>query len=144
MSADRIFSLCSSIAMIGWIILVFFPMWKIRDRYIVSTVVILLSIVYAWLIAMNFQPNLFESFGTLDGVMGLFQNKYFLVAGWVHYLAFDLFVGAWIVRNAQRNKINHWITVPALFLTFMLGPVGYLVYFIMRWVKMKMYIAFDA
>ncbi len=144
MSADRIFSLCNSIALIGWLILVFFPKWKIRDRYVISTIVILFSIVYASLIAWSFEPGLFESFGTLDGVSGLFQNKYFLVAGWVHYLAFDLFVGAWIVKNAQRNKINHWLTVPALFLTFMLGPVGYLVYFIMRWIKTKTFIAYEA
>lgn len=144
MSAERIFSLCSTIAMIGWIILVFFPMWKSRDRFITSVIVILFSIVYASLIAWSFEPGVFESFGTLEGVAGLFSNKYFLVAGWVHYLAFDLFVGAWIVRSALLHNINHWLTVPALFLTFMFGPIGYLLYFIMRWVRTKNFFANEA
>ncbi|MBL7697485.1 MAG: DUF4281 domain-containing protein [Chitinophagaceae bacterium] len=143
MSADRIFSICNMIAIMGWIVLVFFPMWKSRDRYVTGTIAILFSIIYTSIMARSFEPGIFESFGTLTGVADLFQNKFLLVAGWVHYLAFDLFVGSWIVRNARQHNINHWLTVPALLLTFMLGPVGYLVYFIMRWIKTKTFIAQD-
>lgn len=143
MSPERIFSLCNMIAMTGWIVLALFPMWKLRDRYVTAVIVILFSIIYTWLMARNFDPGIFESFGTLAGVAGLFENKNLLLAGWVHYLAFDLFVGSWIVRNARQHNINHWLTVPALFLTFMFGPVGYLVYFIMRWIRTKKYIVHE-
>ena len=143
MSADQLFSICNVIAMTGWIILMFFPMWKLRDRYVTSIIVILFSLIYTSIIAWSFDPGIFESFGTLSGVASLFTNKFFLVAGWVHYLAFDLFVGAWIVRHARQHNINHWLTVPALLLTFMLGPVGYLFYFIMRWIRTKTYIDHD-
>lgn len=140
MSAERLFSLCNTIAMIGWIILALLPMWKSRDRFVTGIIIILFSIVYTSIIAWSFDPGIFKSFGTLEGVSGLFENKYFLVAGWVHYLAFDLFAGTWIVRNARQHGINHWLTVPALFLTFMFGPAGFLVYYIMRWAKTKSYL----
>jgi hypothetical protein len=140
MSPEKLFSICNGIAMIGWIIIVFFPFWKARDSYVMGTVVVLLSLVYTWLIFSRFEPGIIENFSTLDGVAILFSNKYLLLAGWVHYLAFDLFSGTWIVRDAQRKKINHWIAVPALLLTFMFGPVGLLLYISIRWIKTRSYL----
>jgi len=55
-----------------------------------------------------------------------------VLAGWVHYLAFDLFIGCWIVLDAQERHIKHLLLVPCLGLTFMFGPVGLLLYFILR------------
>jgi len=72
-------------------------------------------------------------FFTLAGVQQLFANPWAALAGWLHYLAFDLFIGSWEVRNARRVGIPHWQVIPCLFLTFMLGPVGLLVYFVLRW-----------
>jgi phage shock protein PspC (stress-responsive transcriptional regulator) len=62
----------------------------------------------------------------------LFQNDIGVLAGWAHYLAFDLFIGAWMTSNAQRLGLTHWKIIPCLFLTFMFGPVGLLTYFIVR------------
>ena len=137
MSPEKIFSLCSTLAMISWIILIFFTFWKNRDRYLLASVIILFCLIYAWLIFSNMSPGTLDSFGTLDGVSKLFSNKTVLLAGWVHYLAFDLLAGIYIVRNARQVGINHWLLVPALILTFMLGPVGLLIYFIMRLFKTK-------
>jgi hypothetical protein len=64
--------------------------------------------------------------------MKLFENKEAVLAGWVHYLAFDLFVGTWIVSNSQKLNIRHLYILPCLFFTFMLGPIGLLMYFIVR------------
>jgi hypothetical protein len=80
-----------------------------------------------------------KNFGSLDGVMKFFQNKTLLTAGWVHYLAFDLMVGAWIKRNSVIYGISHWLIIPCLFFTFMLGPVGLLLYLILRFLKTKKY-----
>ncbi len=60
------------------------------------------------------------------GEARLFENPYLLLAGWVHFLAFDLLVGAWEVRDARRVGITHLLVVPCLLLTFMAGPVGLL------------------
>ncbi|HEU6452531.1 MAG TPA: ABA4-like family protein, partial [Gemmatimonadaceae bacterium] len=61
-----------------------------------------------------------------------FENPWALLAGWVHYLAFDLFVGGWEVRDAQRRGIPHLLVVPALVLTFLFGPGGLLLYLAIR------------
>jgi hypothetical protein len=55
-----------------------------------------------------------------------------LLAGWTHYLAFDLIVGSWEVRDARERGISHWLVVPCLALTFMFGPVGFLAYQALR------------
>ncbi|HNK59325.1 MAG TPA: ABA4-like family protein, partial [Leptospiraceae bacterium] len=71
-------------------------------------------------------------FSTLDGVASLFKNKNALLAGWVHYLVFDLFVGTWEWRDSIQNNISHFILVPCLFLTLMFGPAGFLIYYLIR------------
>ncbi len=65
-------------------------------------------------------------------VSQLFENPVVLLAGWIHYLAFDLWVGCWELTNAQKLGINHFLVIPCLFLTFMFGPIGLLLYFIIR------------
>jgi hypothetical protein len=65
-------------------------------------------------------------------VRTLFENPWGLLAGWTHYLAFDLFIGGWEVRDAQRRGIPHLLVVPALVLTFLLGPGGLLLYLAIR------------
>jgi hypothetical protein len=65
-------------------------------------------------------------------VRALFQSDALLVAGWLHYLAFDLFVGAWQVRTARAEGIPHLMVVPCLVLTFLFGPVGFLLFLILR------------
>ena len=67
----------------------------------------------------------------------LFQKRELLLAGWIHYLAFDLFIGAWETRDAPRNQIPHLVVIPCLVMTFMLGPIGLLFYFAIRTAKTK-------
>jgi hypothetical protein len=141
MTPDKIFELCNSIAMVGWLILMFLPFWSNRDKFIIGIIVTLFAIVYTWLIISSFDPSGFKSFSTLDGVMGLFTNKTMVTAGWVHYLAFDLMTGIFISQNARLHGINHWITVPCLFFTFMLGPIGLLLYLAVRLIATRKYFA---
>src|SRR5688500_4168320 len=108
MSPETIFSLCSNIAMAGWIILIFLPFWFHSDKFILGIIIALLAIVYAWLVMDSFQFSDIKKFGSLQGVMELFQNPVMLTAGWVHYLAFDLLVGIFIKRNAVKHNISHW------------------------------------
>ncbi|MEO5999106.1 MAG: ABA4-like family protein [Chitinophagaceae bacterium] len=140
MKPEQLFSVCNSLAMVAWIILIFFSFWKKRDTYLFAIVILLFALVYSWLIFSYISPDGFKNFNTLDGVSQLFSNKFLLLAGWVHYLAFDLLTGIYIVNNARKNRINHWVTAPALFFTFLLGPFGWLLYFIIRLVKTKRFI----
>jgi hypothetical protein len=74
-------------------------------------------------------------FSTLDGVGTLFSNPWLLLAGWVHYLAFDLLVGSWELEDAAERGIPHWMLVPCLLLTFLFGPAGWLLYRIVRSIR---------
>ena len=142
MSPDSIFQTCSTIAMTGWLVLLIIsPFWSSFDKFLISIIITLFAIVYAWLIFQVFSPGDFEKFGSLNGVMELFTDKTAVTAGWVHYLAFDLFTGIWIKKNAQKYNIHHLILIPCLLLTFMLGPIGLLLYLLIRSIKTKQYFA---
>lgn len=149
MSPDSVFQTCSTIAMAGWIVLLIIsPFWSSFDKLLIGVVITLLAIVYAWLIFQVFRPGDFvridsfgEKFGSLNGVMGLFTDKTAVTAGWVHYLAFDLLTGIWIKKNAQKYGIHHLLLAPCLLLTFMLGPIGLLLYLLIRAIKTKQYFA---
>ena len=132
MKAEQIFSIANLIAMISWVILAIAPRWVLTRKVILSGAIpLLLSAAYLILIVMFFGKSE-GGFGSLDDVMKLFTNEWTVLAGWIHYLAFDLFVGIWEVKDAQTKNISHWLVIPCLFLTFMLGPIGFLLYSILR------------
>jgi len=142
MSPDSVFQTCSTIAMVGWIVLIIISsFWSGFDRFLIGIIITLFAIVYAWLVFQVFTPGDFEKFGSLNGVMELFTDKTAVTAGWVHYLAFDLLTGIWIKKNAQKYNIQHLILIPCLILTFMLGPIGLLLYLLIRWIRTKQYFA---
>ena len=134
MSYETIFSIAGNITMVGWLLLILVPYWKYTRPIVQWGVIpIIMSLLYAWLVF--FAPGGsfdFSSFGSLEGVMGLFTDPKATLAGWVHYLAFDLWVGSWEVGDAKTRGINRWLVVPCLFFTFMLGPVGLLLYLVLR------------
>ena len=135
LTPDFLFSLANALALLGWALLVLAPRWRGTKALVLSGVWPAgLALAYAVLIASHYLgPHGAEGgFGSLAQVAALFQNPWALLAGWVHYLCFDLFVGAWEVRDAQRRGVPHWALVPALGLTFLVGPVGLLVYFGVR------------
>ena len=142
MSPDSVFQTCSTIAMAGWLVLLIVsPFWSSFDKFLIGIVITLFAIVYAWLIFQVFGISDFEKFGSLNGVMELFTDKTAVTAGWVHYLAFDLLTGIWIKKNAQKYNIHHLVIIPCLLLTFMLGPIGLLLYLLIRVIKTRQYFA---
>ncbi|MDX6693621.1 MAG: hypothetical protein QOF02_1224 [Blastocatellia bacterium] len=121
----------------GWLLLVFAPRWRWSARIIAGVLIpLLLALVYLYLVVVHFGESE-GGFGTLAEVAKLFQNPYALLAGWIHYLAFDLFVGSWEVRDSQRLGIHHLLVVPCLALTFLFGPIGLLLYFALRYIKKR-------
>jgi hypothetical protein len=137
MTADSIFSLGNTSILIAWVLLIGFPNWKHTQNIVLNGVIVLFALLYSYLILKgigDFDP---KSFSTLANVKKLFQNDFTLTAGWLHYLAFDLFVGAYIVRKSQKLGMPRWQYTLALPFTFMFGPLGYLLFFVFKSLKTK-------
>lgn len=142
MTPDSIFQLSNTIALLGWLILVIAsPFWVSFDKLLIGIVITLFALTYFWLLAQNFKFSDMEKFSTLDGVMELFTSKIAVTTAWLHFLAFDLMAGIWIKKNAVQHGIKHWILLPCFFFTFMIGPVGVLLYLLIRFVHTKQYFA---
>lgn len=132
LSFETVFSIGGSLAMASWVALVFLRRWYIRVIPLVQLIApVLLSIAYSVLIVMGLSES-DGGYGSLAEVRELFTSDAALLAGWLHYLAFDLLVGTWEAKEAHRLNMPHWLLVPCLFLTFMFGPVGWLLFVIVR------------
>ncbi|MDZ7628268.1 MAG: ABA4-like family protein [Parvularculaceae bacterium] len=132
MAPDVLFKYANLLAMAGWIILIFLPRrWPA-----------LLWVPQFWIpgvLALGYSGLMLSGFGTTDGGFGsisevraLFSSDTLLTAGWVHYLAFDLFIGAWIAKASDQAGISRIIQAPILAATFMFGPMGLLLFFLTR------------
>jgi hypothetical protein len=128
----QMFQITGPLAMLGWLALVLSPLApRLADWVAALVIPALLSVGYTALILVHWAdaPGGFDS---LANVMALFTNPAVALAGWVHYLAFDLFVGAWITRTARAEAIPHLLILPCLVLTFLFGPAGLLAFLILR------------
>jgi hypothetical protein len=142
-SPEALFSIAGSVVLPGWALLVFAPRWRWTAGFVASVLIPgLLAAVYVYLIATRW-AGAAGGFGSLADVRRLFDDPGLLLAGWIHYLAFDLFVGSWEIRDAQRLGIPHLAVVPCLVLTFLFGPAGWLLYFVVRAVLRRRVLADD-
>jgi hypothetical protein len=134
---NLLFSISSGFAFAGWLLLLFLPRWRWTERLVLSGFwSLVLSALYLFLV-VRFMPGAQGGFGSIAEVRALFGADALLLAGWVHYLAFDLLVGALEVRQAKESAIPHLLIVPALLLTFFLGPVGLLLFFLIKSVRQR-------
>lgn len=132
MNLETLFSIAGTIALSGWLLLILTPWWRWSTQLIAPFVIpLILALMYAYLMITNL-ANAHGDFNSLAGVRGLFEVDALLLAGWIHYLAFDLFIGSWEVRDSRRRGIPHLLVVPCLICTFMLGPIGLALYFGLR------------
>ena len=135
MPLDLLFRIASTIALAGWVILALAPLQRplavLAARLLAA---VLCGLYLAVLVhALSHGPGTpGASFNSLDGVMALLKTREAFLAGWVHYLAFDLFIGAWEAETAPQARIPHWLLLPCLLLTFLAGPVGLLAYLVLR------------
>lgn len=132
MSPDLLFAVFNNSILAGWFLLVFFPRWKWGSQLICPLAIPgLLGIAYV-VVLISQWGRVEGSFTSLQGVETLFANRYALLGGWIHYLAFDLFIGSWEVRDSQSLGISHGFVVPCLVLTLLFGPAGLLLYCVLR------------
>ncbi len=126
---DTAFRLGGLLALAGWAALALSPpgrrwtprVWQLTGWWLP----LMLALAYAALIVRHWGPG---GFGSLAEVRQLFERDGLLAAGWIHYLAFDLFVGTWIARDAAARGVRHLLVLPCLLLTFLFGPAGLLTY----------------
>lgn len=132
MNPDDIFRIGNMTAMAGWLVLLASPFApKLADRMSGLAIPALLSVAYAGLV-LAFWSGAPGGFDSLPNVMLLFTKPEIALAGWIHYLAFDLLIGGWEVRTARAERIPFLLVVPCLALTFLFGPAGYLAFSALR------------
>ncbi len=138
MTPTEVFSIAGTITMPMWILMILLPKWKVT-RFLIDFKVIplLLSILYSIYIFQAIQIGGAMDFGSLASVMDLFTEENAVLAGWVHYLAFDLVVGMWMLDQNKKLRIHQLVMAPCLFGTFMFGPLGFLLFMMIRAFKQK-------
>ncbi len=132
MTPESLFSFASAAVLPGWIALAFSPLSRARLVLAARIVAVLLSGLYVTLLITGLAgdgPPPGAGFDTLEGVRLLLSSPQALLAGWVHYLAFDLWVGSW---EAEDDALPHWLLLPCLALTFLAGPVGLMLYHLFK------------
>ena len=128
MDLEILFSMAAIIAMAGWLLLLMSPLIpKWSNRIAGAILPVILSLGY-FMLAIIPPPDSGGGFGTLSDVMELFSYEQAALAGWVHFLAFDLFIGAWTCRTARSEGVSFWLVVPCLPLIFLFGPIGLLAF----------------
>jgi hypothetical protein len=128
MTAEQIFSVANFLSVLCWILLAVLPNRRwVTDVVTGKAAPALFAVAYIAIVIAVF-PRVEGSFSTLAGVAQLFANPWLLLAGWLHYLAFDLLIGTWEARDSVERGVPRWLLVPCLFLTLMFGPMGWLIY----------------
>ncbi len=131
MNPETAFSVLNAIALASWLALIVRPQHPLVRRWTHLGAPLLFAVVYVAIIAAR-AGRAGDDFSSLAGVATLFRDEWILLAGWVHYLAFDLLIGAWEVRDAELRGLPQWRVAPCLVLTFLFGPAGWLLYLLTR------------
>jgi hypothetical protein len=137
MTPDELFRVCGMLAMLGWLSLLSTPLWPALYRETLPrqigaiAIPALIAAVYTGVILTHWAGHP-GGFNSLDAVMLLFTDRWLVVAGWVHYLAFDLFIGSWELAESRRRGMPHLLLIPFLILTFFFGPIGFLAFLAVR------------
>jgi apolipoprotein N-acyltransferase len=135
MTPELLFSIVNIAPLPFWFLMIFLPGWSVTRRVMETHLAPgLFAVVYAILIlpALPMILPMFASPPNLDTIRAELTKPEGFVVAWVHYLAFDLFVGRWIYLDSRERGGSVWLTGPCLFLTLMLGPLGYLCYWVVR------------
>ena len=135
MPHDALFIACNVIGLVGWATLVLAPRWRVTQWLIATHLLpLLIAGVYIAILIVGIALGGHSEggFGSLDAIAQLFESRSALLAGWIHFIAFDLFLGGWQLRDAQRLGIHHLWVVPCLLATLYIGPVGLALYVVVR------------
>lgn len=136
MNYDWLFSVVNVSVIPAWLLLVVLPKHQITKVVVHSYLYpMVLGALYIWIMITSWGGD--GGMDTLQNLKTSFGRDEILVLGWVHYLVFDLFIGAWMSRDSRTLGIHHMTLIPCLVLTLFAGPIGLLSYLIIRWIKVK-------
>jgi hypothetical protein len=134
-NAELVFSVANWLVLAGWLALLLAPLRRPPLILVARVAAASVAAIYVLLLLRGLLggPGLpaGAGFGSLDGVVALLSRREAILAGWIHFLAFDLFVGSWMAEDAPRAGVPHWLLVPLLVLTLMAGPAGLLLYLLL-------------
>ena len=121
-----------------WLVLIIFPQSQISKVFITSVFpIFILSLIYIYLLytiylsGYDFLQN-FKLYLSLGDISNLFENQSFLILFWIHFLAINLFCGGWIVKDSQMFNMNKILVSLPLIITYLIGPVGITIYWVIR------------
>ena len=133
MTLDTLFNVANAVALVGWIILALAPLRRGLVIPAARCIAVGLAVTYTVLLVQAVASGgLGGDLTTLSGLTEAFSQPRAVLVGWVHYLAFDLWVGAWAVEDAGKRGVPHQAVLPVLILILMAGPLGLLVYLAVR------------
>jgi hypothetical protein len=134
MTFEQLFNLFNSLALLAWIPLFLPPAHKLRTWFIDFKAGPVLMAIFYVLLFISFLAMADENTPPIDfsfeGIKTLFASEQGILIGWVHYLAFDMMVGIYEAEDAKKRAMPHGLLIPCLIFTFMLGPLGWLMYWI--------------
>jgi Domain of unknown function (DUF4281) len=131
-SPAQLFQMANLLALTGWLVLVVNTFMR-KDASLWPARIVPLALAVGYLVTVvPLLPGSNVDFGSLAGVQSLFASPWWVLAGWVHYLAFDLFIGSWQVNQARALAMPRVVLLLCLGLTFVFGPVGLLLFFIVK------------
>jgi hypothetical protein len=136
MTPEQVFAAANGVALVSWLLLAALPRQRWVSLLASRVVPGAFAAAYVIILAGNWDTSS-GSFSSLAGVATLFANRWVLLVGWLHYLAFDLLVGHWEVHDARELGIPHLLVVPCLALTFLFGPAGWLLYNVVRFSRSR-------
>lgn len=126
---EQLFSLVNLSALLSWIALIILPRWSLVLVVLRFVVIGLLSLIYSVFIFVYFFQFEGVGFFSIQQVQTMFLSPEIALAGWVHFLAFDLFVGIWIAKRSDHIGISRLVQAPILIVAFMFGPAGLLLFY---------------
>jgi len=144
MAPEVLFQFANLFAVAGWVCLVAGIVTKrpwLRDRLAGLYWPLAIAVGYALAIMAAAWSGSEGGFASLTEIRQLFANDWALLAGWMHYLAFDLFVGAWIAAETERANLSRLVLIPVLPLAFLFGPTGFLLFNVVRLINRRAHVA---
>ncbi|MBX7541062.1 ABA4-like family protein [Qipengyuania sphaerica] len=137
---ETAFGVANLLALVMWAALILLPRWPALMAAILYLGIGLLCLAYALglvgILTGTLDPvgggEAGMDFGSIEGVRSIFASDGGVTVGWIHYLAFDLFVGLWIARDADAKGFSRFVQAPVLLATFLAGPLGLFVWLVVR------------
>ena len=121
-----------------WFLLIFFPQSHLCKYFVTSIFpVFILSGAYifvlykSYLNSYDFLEN-FDLYLGINNILNLFSNETFLILFWIHFITINLFTGGWIVKDSQKFNINKILIIIPLIITYLIGPLGLFIYWLIR------------